>query len=327
MRYRQFAEAQQQKDPNKLLAIKLWSDGTVPLRKLVAAGRFNPQDPNSTQKFANIWYETLRDSFSNTDALNLARQPEYKGAVAWLTQRYIRGEEDFEDCISQIADNVAMWARLKKQPNISQLIGRPYPTDINQFETIADLNTFMNSEAVVQLTKELKNRAKIERKKREAREIVLIDNDRFKVSIPLNFGACYLFNNEVGITARYCTGSSAGLQWFENYAKQGIMIEILDKQNANSVNGKWQIHSATGQLQNAYQQYYTVLDTSSGQRTVSPQEYFRVTYPDLMNYIFAAMINDKEKIESATGHSVDEEIARIKQKFSNLFVNNTDEQG
>lgn len=316
MRYRQFAEAQQQKDPNKLLAIKLWSDGTVPLRKLVAAGRFNPQDPSSTEKIANIWYETLHDSFSITDALNLARQPEYKGAVAWLTQQYIRGGQNFEDCVSQTADNIAMWARLKHQPNISQLIRRPYPTDINKFETIVDLNTFMNSSEVQELTKELKNRAKIERLKRNLREIVLINNDRFKVSIPLNYGACYLFNNEVGITARYCTGSSSGQYWFENYAKQGIIIEILDKQNANSVNGKWQIHSTTKQFQNAYQNSTVYIDTPDGTRAISSRQFFNMYYSNLMNEIFAAMIKAREKIEHATGHSVDTEIVRIKDELN-----------
>lgn len=317
MRYRQFAEAQQPKDPNKLLAIKLWSDETVPLRKLVAAGRFNPQDPSSTQKFANIWYETLRDSFSNTDALNLTRQSDYKGAVAWLTQQYIRGGQEFEDCTSQTTDNIAMWARLKHQPNISQLIGRPYPTDINQFETIGDLNYFMNSDKIRALTSELKNRAKIERLKRNVREIVLIDNDRFKVSIPLNYGACYLFNNEVGITARYCTGSSSGQHWFENYAKQGIIIEILDKQNANSVNGKWQIHSATKQFKNAHQSMSAYVDTPNGRSVISSVQYFNMHYSNLMNEIFAAMINAREEIERATGHSVDAEIARIKEQLAN----------
>lgn len=311
MRYSQLFEAGAPKDPNKMLALRLWSDGTVPLHKIGALGRFNPNNPADTEKLAKLWYDTLQQSFSSTDALNVTRQPEYKSLVNWLTDRYIRGDRTYEDATSQVADTLAAWLRLKYQPNISELLGKPYPTDINQFSGVNALEKFMQQDALHEPIKKLKNRAAIERAKRTAREIVLLDNDRFKISIPLNFGACYVFNNEVGYVARYCTGSSSGMTWFTTYAKNGLMIDILDKERANTINGKWQIHATSGQMQNATQQGLISHDGKS----YRPDQYFALVYPGLLKRIAALLHDHADEIKSQTGHSADTEIKNLESKF------------
>ena len=319
MRYNQLVEAAQQKDPNKMLALQIWSDPTIPLKKIGALGRFNPNNPDDTAKLAKLWYDTLQENFSSTDALNVTRQAEYKSVVNWLTERYIRGDRNFEDATSQTADLLALWLRLKYQPNISEMIGKPYPTDINSFFSVDTLKKFMDQSKLQPIIQKFKNQAAIERAKRTSREIILIDDDRFKVSIPLNYGACYLFNNELGARANYCTGSSSGLSWFSTYSNQGILINVLDKARLNNKNGKWQIHGPSNQLKNAAQDYRIASDENefgdNAALLYTPDDYFSKAYPGLLQRIAAAMLNKADAIKNATKHSVESEIEVLRSKF------------
>jgi hypothetical protein len=101
---------------------------------------------------------------------------------------------------------------------------------------------------------QIKNQEMIEKHKREKSETVLMDDDRFYVMIPYNYGSCYTFNNAEGIQANFCTGGSNGLSWSRRYMPDGPVIMLADKTNLENVDGKWQMHAATNQLVNAHQE-------------------------------------------------------------------------
>ena len=125
--------------------------------------------------------------------------------------------------------------------------------DFNRFKNLRQLQAIIQSREYRDELRRIKDAETIEKHKREKKEITLIDNDRFLVTLPLNYGACYTFNNSEGYQASFCTGSSSGLRWFQNYAPDGPIISIVDKHNHEDVNGKWQMHGPTGQMNNGNQ--------------------------------------------------------------------------
>ena len=124
----------------------------------------------------------------------------------------------------------------------------------------------------------------------------------------MNYGSCYTFNNEHGYQASFCTGSSSGLQWFNRYADDGPIVSIFDKQNADDVNGKWQMHAPTNQLNN-------------GNQTVRSDERFSELFPGLMKRIVAAIEQKGEEIKSNStgivsgGYDIAQSVADIKRRF------------
>lgn len=309
MRYSQFSESNAPKDPNKLLALRIWSDGTFPIQSIAALGKLRFNNPADTAKLAEVWYEKLTAALKNCDTIDITQRPEFKGIVAWLATRYAAGDFAFEDLTTQAVDTIGFWLRLKGQPDINAMAGGSYITDLNSFSSYRHMAKYMDQSQFQAYKKKFKNAMAVERAKRDAKEIVLIDDEHFKVTIPLNYGACYLFNNEVGIQASYCTGSSSGFDWAKSYLRQGIIIQILDKQRADTANGKWQIHSASRQFFNAKQQ------REISRNNYSPEVYFGRTYPGLMQRIEDAILQNSETITAATGHDAAAELRRLKRYF------------
>jgi hypothetical protein len=154
----------------------------------------------------------------------------------------------------------------------------------------------------------IKNQAEVDKHKRDKKEVTILDDERFLAVVPMNYGSCYTFNNAHGFQASFCTGSSSGLRWFQRYADDGPMVSLYDKQNVDDVNGKWQMHAATNQLNN-------------GDQSVRSDRKFAELFPGLMTKIIAGMRSHAEEIKQGSteivrgGYDIDKAIADIESRF------------
>jgi hypothetical protein len=129
------------------------------------------------------------------------------------------------------------------------------------------------------------------------------------VVIPFNYGSCYTFNNASGFNASFCTGSSSGLSWFRRYADEGPVISVIDKENIDDVNGKWQIHAPTNQINN-------------GNQSIRSDEKFSELFPGLMKKIVAGIqsnageiVEGSKELAPPNGYDIEKSIADIKKRF------------
>lgn len=187
----------------------------------------------------------------------------------WLLKIYTTGANDWEDISGEAVDRLGKFAILRNKGVL-----QPGETDLTRYRDLTTLNRVLNKyDREVQ---KLITAARVEKAKKNAQSVTLIDNDRFHVSIPLNYGACYVFNHQTGHQSSFCTGSSTGLHWFKDYSEDGPLIDVLDKKNANNPNGKWQIHAPSKQINNSDQ-------------TVNSDSKFAQLFPGLLNEIITQL--------------------------------------
>jgi hypothetical protein len=293
------------KDPYKQFAIRLLHDDTFPHFELVKLGHVNFNNPVDTKKIYESWLQQVNKVLSNSDYMNITTQPEYKAVVAWLTDRYTRGLDNFEHISGEGPQAIGAWISLGNQP--VSVRGANYPKDIFSFRNIKEMQEdTIEDPRFSSILERLKNDEAIEKAKRDSQQIVLIDNKNFFVTIPLNYGACYVFNNDVGIQANYCTGGSSGLSWFNRYAKDGIIIMVLNKNNPYDVNGKWQLHAETNQIVNAMQQ--NRYDTAGNDLK------FSRFFPGLLREIISEIHVHSEELRKY-GYDPVEEISKLGNVF------------
>lgn len=310
------------KDPNKMLALKVWADGTFPSHEMTKLGRVNMNDPQQTLKIREMFENLIKEPMRNTDYINLSIQPDANVILNWVIDRYSRGVFNFEDISGEGIDALAKWAALRNQPPRIGRKNNRFPTDVNSFRDIEQLKMLVQDSWYASVLNRLKNQEEVAKHKRSAKEYVLIDNDRYHVAIPLNYGACYLFNNEEGIQANFCTGGSSGLYWFTNYAPNGPLIMVTDKKNVDDKNGKWQIHSSTSQIVNAEQDNRW---DAYGNATK-----FGKLFPGLMSQIAERMLSNSAEIQkaaaeniqraSADGYNIPEEVNQMRRLFPGAFI-------
>ena len=132
--------------------------------------------------------------------------------------------------------------------------------------------------------------------------------------VPFNFGSCYSNDRGEGYIPNFCTSSSSGHDWFERYAPNGMIVNITDKANIDSVDGKWQFHAATNQIVRG--------DQDRRHDRSYNDERFAQLFPGLMKKIIAAIqansaeINEQSKsITGGVGYDVAHEIDMIKSKY------------
>jgi hypothetical protein len=288
------------KDPKmiKMLGIAMRHDGSIPKSKLAALGT-SPTDDQITK----LWSELLDDSLRSTDYGDLSQDGKFD---EWLTRMYVNGVADFEDINGEGGDALGAWKALSLRGKLKE----PHQ-DFNKFKTLRQIQQIVRDRDYQNELRRIKDAETIEKHKREKKEITLIDNDRFLVTMPFNYGACYTFNNSAGYQASFCTGSSSGLRWFERYAPDGPIVSIIDKDNVDKVNGKWQMHAPTGQMNNGDQS----LSYSRGDQK------FAEMFPGLLKKITAAIqskaaeIKDASKDIVAGGYDAAQAISDIKNKL------------
>ena len=299
------------KDPKiiKMLGIAMRHDGSIPKNKIAALGT----TPNDEQ-IVKLWSELLDDSLRRTDYGDLSQDGKFD---EWLTRMYTNGVADYEDINGEGGDALGAWKALSIRGKL-----KPEHQDFNKFKTLRQIQLIIRRPEYRDELRRIKDAEVIEKHKREKKELALIDNDKFLVTLPFNYGACYTFNNSAGFPASFCTGSSSGLRWFNNYAPDGPIISIVDKENIDKVNGKWQMHGPTGQMNNGDQS----LSYSRG------DEKFAELFPGMLKKIVAAMQSKAAEIKANSteitpgGYDIDKAVADIKRKLPSSWASEAEKE-
>ena len=297
------------RDPRtlKLLSIAWKHDHTLPL-DLVAKLGHKP----SPEEIARAWDDLLTSTFSTSTQY---RDVPVSRFSDWLTKLYINGVADFEDISGEAKDSLAAWLVLSTRG-----ILLPSDQDFNRFQNIDRLNKIKNTPRYASELQRIRNAEVIEKHKRERKETIIYEDDRFRVSVPYNYGACYTFNNAEGFNANFCTGSSNGMYFFGSYSPEGIIVSIIDKPNIQDKDGKWQFHTKRRELVNATQDNRG--DVNENDRR------FAKLFPGLMKKIVAGIefnseeINDRSTDITPNGYDIAREVDKIKNTFPVSYASN-----
>ena len=285
------------KDPKtiKMIGIAMRHDGTLPKAKVAALGP-KPAD----EQILKLWSDMLDASLRTTDYGDISADGKFDD---WLTRMYMNGIVDYEDINGEGGDALGAWKALSIRGKLKE----PHQ-DFNKFKNLRQIQAIINNRDYRDELRRIKDAEVVEKHKREKKETTILDDERFLAVVPFNYGSCYTFNNSAGFPASFCTGSSAGLTWFNRYANDGAIISVVDKENMDDVNGKWQIHAATNQINN-------------GNQTVRSDEKFSELFPGLMKKIVAGLESKAEEIKTNStelmrgGYDVAKEVADIKKRF------------
>jgi hypothetical protein len=285
------------KDPKtiKMIGIAMRHDGTLPKAKVAALGP-KPTD----EQILKLWSDMLDASLRSTDYGDISADGKFDD---WLTRMYINGIADYEDINGEGGDALGAWKALSIRGKLKEK-----DQDFNRFKNLRQIQAIIQNRDYRDELRKIKDAEVIEKHKREKKETTLIDDERFLVTVPYNYGACYNFNNSHGFNASFCTGSSSGASWFNRYADDGPIISVFDKQNADDVMGKWQIHAPTNQINN-------------GNQTNRRDEKFAELFPGLMKRIADAIQSKGEEINKNSteivkgGYDPVKAVSDLKNKF------------
>jgi hypothetical protein len=260
----------------KMLSIAVRHDRTVPRDEIAALG------PRASDKeYATMWGNLVDQVLANSNFGDLSRDGKLDG---WIIKQYVSHLIDFEELSGEGVDILGGWKALSTRGLLD-----PEHQDLNNIANINRLDQILRSNKYTEQIQRIKNAEMLEKHKRTRTEIVLIDNDRFHVIIPLNYGSCYTFNNQTGHMSRFCTGGSDGMRWFNRYAPAGPIISVVDKTNIDNKYGKWQMHAPTDQLVNSLQDNHYRGD----------QE-FNAMFPGLMQLITSALLAKAAEIQAGS---------------------------
>jgi len=309
------------KDPQKikLLRLAVLHDSTFPKHKIAALGPTafrQDQDPKkqaeNDQQILQLWSDTIDRLLSNTEFGDLSADGKFDD---WLFNLYIKGAADYEDISGEAVNALGIWKVLSRRGKL-----KPIDQDFNKFKSIKTLQRIRNDRDYRRELDRIKDSERIEALKRDAKQTVLIDDNRFYVIVPLNFGSCYVTDRGQGYTPNFCTSSSNGHEWFQRYAPDGIIVNVTDKQNIDAEDGKWQMHAATNQI---------VRGDQERRHDVSYNDQrFADLFPGLMKRILAALASKADEIKqgsvnltrSGEGYDVQANIDMMKRKFPASFA-------
>jgi hypothetical protein len=268
------------KDPKiiKQIAIAMRHDGTLPKASVAKLG---PRP--SEQDTLTLWSIILDKALSNTKYGNISQDGKFDD---WLTRLYINGVVDYEDIDGEGGDALGGWKALSIRGKL-----KPEHQDFNKYGSLRQIQNIINNRAYSDELRKIQDAEVIEQHKRDRKEIVILDDERFLAVVPMNYGSCYTFNNAHGFQASFCTGSSSGHTWFNRYADDGPIVSIFDKENPDDVNGKWQMHAPTRQMNNGNQQ-------------IRGDKEFADRFPGLMSKIIAGLEANAEEIHNSSDHIV-----------------------
>lgn len=301
------------KDPQrmKLLTLAMRHDHTLP-RNLVAKLGTKHTDLEA----AKAWSDALEHTLARTNYGDLSRDFKY---ADWLTKLYTSGAVNYEDVMGEGGDALGAWHALSIRGRL-----KPAEQDLNKFTSLSKLQRLMTTGDYRGELDKIKNAERINKMKKDARDIVLVDNDKYWAAIPLSYGACYVFNY-TGHPSNFCTGGSSGEYWFRNYAPDGPIIMVVDKKNIDEKNGKWQIHAHTNQIVNSSQDNRYSMSLND--------EAFSKLFPGLLREIGRAMQAKKSEIEAASksafqsdGYDIDHDVNALKDKFPKSWASKSKDE-
>ena len=306
------------KDPKKIkmLSIAIRHDNTFPKTQIAKLGP-QPNEKNNPQgaaewneQLAKVWSDVLDSSLRRTKYGDISHDGYFD---EWLFNMYVEGRADYEDINGEGGDALGAWKAL----SVRNLL-RPIHKDIlHKFKSIRSVQLIVQERDYRDTLRRIEGEAEVQRHKKEKKETIILDNDKYMAMIPYNYGACYTFNNEVGFLATFCTGSSSGLRWFNNYAPDGPIISFIDKKNVDDVNGKWQIHAPTNQINN-------------GDQSVRRDSRFAELFPGAMKEIVAGIEkhaeeihNNSKEITRGQGYDIAKAVNDLKNKFPESYNSET----
>ena len=293
------------RDPRqmKLLSVAWKNDHTLPPTVIARVGG-NPTEQAVALAWSNLLDDTLRGNIDDNDDLSADGKFD-----EWLTRLYINTRANYEDINGEGRDALSAWKALSIRGKL-----KPQHQDFNRFTSIAALQKIVRDPDYRRELERIKDSEKIEKHKRTKLDVVLIDDEKYYVMIPFNYGACYTFGNAEGYKPNFCTSSSSGDRWFENYAPNGPIISIVDKENIDNKNGKWQLHAATNQIVDA--------DQTNRWDKDGNDKRFAELFPGLMKRIGDAMLANAEKIKEMSkpktrqvGYDVEKDVRELQTKF------------
>lgn len=300
------------KDPKmiKMLSIAMKHDNTLPKNKIAALGpaTFGPEPKDEAElkqrndQILKLWSDLLDASLRSTDYGDISVDGKFDD---WLTRLYINGVVDYEDINGEGGDALGAWKALSVRSKLKE----PHQ-DFNKFRNLRQIQAIVQGQEYRDELRRIKDAEVIEKHKRDRKEVTILDDERFLAVIPMNYGSCYTFNNSQGFPASFCTGSSSGSTggWFKRYADDGPIISIVDKNNIDDVNGKWQIHAPTNQVNN-------------GNQRENGDEKFAERFPGLMKKLVAGLQKHGEVIKQNSteivrgGYDIPKSIEQLKNKF------------
>jgi hypothetical protein len=297
------------KDPKmiKQISIAMKHDGTLPRHKVAAMGT-KPTDEQALK----LWSELLDSALSRTRYGDISQDGKFDD---WLTRLYINGQIDYEDLSGESGDALGAWKALSLRGRLN-----PKHQDFNKFKNLQQIQAIIQSREYRDELSRIQNAAEIEKHKKESKQLTIVDDKRFQVVVPFNYGSCYTFNNASGFNASFCTGSSSGLSWFNRYADEGPVISVIDKDNFDDVDGKWQIHAPTRQINN-------------GNQRNNGDERFASLFPGLMKKIVAGLQSNAQGIKDGSkqlappdGYNIEQSIEQLKNRFPLSFASESKEE-
>jgi len=294
----------------KRIAIAMRHDATIPPAKIARLG-IRPND----EQILKTWAELLNQSLSNTDYGDMSAGNKFD---EWLTRQFVNGQVDYEDIDGEGGDALGMWSALSVRGKLL-----PADQDFNRFPSLGYLQRAMRKSPYQAELSRIKDEATIAKHRRESKSVVVYEDDNYWAAVLLNYGACYTFNNAAGYRANFCTGSSSGLSWFGRYAPAGMLIAVVDKNNIDNADGKWQIHANTNQFVNA--------DQNERWNPSGNAARFGKLFPGLMFKIGQGIKDKGDEIVEASadiagGYNINAEIAELVSKFAPAFTREKSEK-
>lgn len=296
------------KDPRstKMLAIAMRHDNTLPIHVIAALGP-RPSDQELVKTWSNLIDKTLRENNYG----DLCADGRFDD---WLTRLYINGLANYEDINGEAGDALGIWFALNRRGLL-----KPRDQDFNRFKNIQQLTRLRTDRDYRRELEKIRDAERLEKMKRTKSDTVIVDNDRYYVVVPFNFGACYTFGHSGGFVPNFCTNSSTGLNWFQRYAPEGMIVSIIDKQNIDNPDGKWQFHAATKQLVNGIQDHRYDVSFNDAR--------FASLFPGLMRMIVQGIQLKSEEIRKKSvelrrpaGYDIDKEILNIKSMYPRSYA-------
>ena len=296
------------KDPKtvKMLTIAWRHDGTLP-KNLIAKLGPKPED----QAIVQAWSDLLDDTLRRNNYGDLSADGKFD---EWLTRLYVNGAADYEDINGEGGDALGAWKALSIRGKLKLA-----DQDFNKFKSIKQLQRIRNDREYRDELSRIKDAEQIEKMKREAKDITIYDDARFNAMVPLNYGACYVRDKTAGYIPNFCTSSSSGHRWFQNYAPDGMIVNVVDKTNLEKEDGKWQFHAASNQLVRADQERRHDLNYND--------ERFATLFPGLMKKIIAGIESKAEEIKEGSkeitggrGYDIAKEVSQIKSKYPRSYA-------
>jgi hypothetical protein len=292
------------KDPVMVKKINLaWRhDHTLPPQIEAQLGP-KPTAEEVIKAFSDVLDDTLRSSNWG----DLSRDGKFD---QWLTRLYADGKVDYEDINGEGGDALGQWKALSNR----RLLDKD-DQDFNKFKTLKQIQRIVAKKQYKDALEKIRTQERAAKMKKDAKGVVVYDDDKVRVVIPMNYGGCYVFAHDGGVIPTFCTSSSSGENWFQRYGSEGPIVSITNKKQPDGRNGKWQFHAPTGQIVDAEQ--------NNRHDRAGNDEKFSELFPGLMRKIADGIKAHAEEIKEMSkpitpnqrGYDMDQQLADIKSKF------------